>query len=365
MEEAAFMSAEMFSKIVVPLLGVEKTAVLAISTPDDEYNYYTNLMNVMVDGKPLFKTIRITQSCSTCIAAGLPCTHPQNRLPPWKPIGRLDKIAAIMKNMPELNARENLGQVISTKQFMIQSMWLQKLGEMERHQFRGSGPGVIHIGIDPSGGGQASDYAIASVAYDNAKYVILGSDASGSHRWNDVLMMLDEHIMKLRTMPEYRDAVLWIYIEANMSFISADELGRHFEDNQHQFGRVVVARHDPKNLGRTGVWTGEKEKELYAKHLQKLLSDGLIRYAESFVTVTKNTAAEAKAQLEEQIRNLRKEAKPVLEPGFDKVKYTYTAKANGVRDDASMALQIALHNMHLIRTDEHFRDVCANAGLNH
>ena len=36
LEEAAFMKERVFFKIVAPLMGVDDTAVLAISTPDDE-----------------------------------------------------------------------------------------------------------------------------------------------------------------------------------------------------------------------------------------------------------------------------------------------------------------------------------------
>lgn len=103
MEEAAFMSPIMFSKIVVPLLGVDRTALLAISTPDVEDNYYTSLMNVQCnDGKPLFKVLRIGMACESCIAAGVPCSHKIFRLPFWKPIARQEKIDAIYKNNPEL-----------------------------------------------------------------------------------------------------------------------------------------------------------------------------------------------------------------------------------------------------------------------
>jgi hypothetical protein len=103
MEEAAFMSSEMFAKIVVPLFGVAKTAVLAISTPDDEFNYYTNLMDIKLDGgKSLFKVIRIGGACDSCSSAGIKCTHSMLRLPIWKPLARQEKIDLIMKTMPEL-----------------------------------------------------------------------------------------------------------------------------------------------------------------------------------------------------------------------------------------------------------------------
>ena len=46
LEEAAFMKEDIFLQIVSPLMGVDNTAVLAISTPDDEFGYYSELLNM-------------------------------------------------------------------------------------------------------------------------------------------------------------------------------------------------------------------------------------------------------------------------------------------------------------------------------
>lgn len=79
LEEAAHMDKQVFFTVVVPLLGVKHTAVLAISTPDDEFNYYTQLLEL-----GLFRCIKIGLTCDACEALGLPCTHRIKRLPHWK-----------------------------------------------------------------------------------------------------------------------------------------------------------------------------------------------------------------------------------------------------------------------------------------
>jgi hypothetical protein len=358
MEEAAFMNEEMFAKIIVPLLGVDKTAMLAISTPDDETNYYTVLMEVKgPNDKPLFKIIKIGMACESCEASGIPCSHKIYRLPFWKPIARQEKLDAIYKDRPELFAREILGQVVSSKEYILDGNMIRSLRERPLYKFNNP-TFVVHIGIDPSGGASASDYAISSVVYDNGNAVIVGNDASGSHKHNDILAMMDGHMMKLRSYATYANALFVVYFEANMSFITADAFKNHFEAHQQTLGNVWVVSRDPKNKGRIGVWTGETEKELYASTLKRNMANNKLYYAENFVSVIKATK-NSKQDLEEQMKHLRKEVKQnQLNPGFDKVHVTYTGKGNGVRDDSCMALQIALYHMELSRQDPQFITRC-------
>ncbi len=76
------MDQSVFQAVVVPLLGVRHTALLAISTPDDEFNFYSELFELKNDrGGELFKTIRIGLACEACQANGLRCEHLNHRLP--------------------------------------------------------------------------------------------------------------------------------------------------------------------------------------------------------------------------------------------------------------------------------------------
>jgi hypothetical protein len=259
------------------------------------------------------------------------------------------------------NARENLGQVISTREFMIQPAWIQALHNRTLYRLQHN-PDIVHIGIDPSGGGEASDYAICSTVYENNQWILVGSETSSSHRYNDIMNLMDNHLIGLRKIPQYRDSLFVVYIEANMSFIEVDRIREHLVSRSQEFGEVFVVSEDPKNKGRYGVWTGETEKELYAKGIRQLMSEGRIHYAENFVSASR-PEKESKQQLEDQMRNLRKEAEPCLKPGMDKVKITYTGKAPGVRDDACMSLQIVLHHAQQQRHKPLFLQLCMRRGL--
>lgn len=259
-------------------------------------------------------------------------------------------------------AREILGQTVSNREYMVDAATLKKFREYPLYRFPDR-VHIVHIGIDPSGGSTSSDYAICSTVRDNGHFVIIGCDISGSFKQDDILWMLDNHLLKIRQQPQYSNAFFMIYIEANMSWISADGLRTHF-GKQPQLGQHLVYSRDPKKLGRPGVWTGESEKELYARGLRKMMHAGQLRYAENFISVGKKVH-ETKQILEDQLRQLRKEtaASSGLEPGFDKVKTTYTGKSHGVRDDACMSLQIALYNMETVRQDPVFIQFCIQKSL--
>lgn len=121
MEEAAFIEPALFNEVIVPLLGVEGTAVLAITTPEQDLdNYFTILMDLkdpetgpvcvlcgMEDvlmtedqhdsDEDLFKTIRLGLACEACVAAGkgAECTHMAHLAPPWKSASRQSKMREV------------------------------------------------------------------------------------------------------------------------------------------------------------------------------------------------------------------------------------------------------------------------------
>jgi len=61
------MALDVFFEVVVPLLEMETTALIAISTPLDGLNFYSEMFELKgADGKPLFNTLRVGLSCQKC-----------------------------------------------------------------------------------------------------------------------------------------------------------------------------------------------------------------------------------------------------------------------------------------------------------
>lgn len=78
------MSAEVLRVAVMPLMAVGNVAVLGISTPDDEINHYTELIDMKKpSGEPWFNVIKIGLSCEECLNKQVECVHRKNKLPHW------------------------------------------------------------------------------------------------------------------------------------------------------------------------------------------------------------------------------------------------------------------------------------------
>lgn len=72
------MALDVFFEVVVPLLEMETTALIAISTPLDGLNFYSEMFELKgADGKPLFNTLRVGLSCEKCQRDGKAdsCSH--------------------------------------------------------------------------------------------------------------------------------------------------------------------------------------------------------------------------------------------------------------------------------------------------
>lgn len=100
LEEAAFMPEALFFEVVLPLLEVEKTSMLAISTPspDGSLNFYTSMMATKnANGEPMFKCLTIAMACEECLKQGLAssCTHMESFRPPWKSASKFSMVKAI------------------------------------------------------------------------------------------------------------------------------------------------------------------------------------------------------------------------------------------------------------------------------
>jgi hypothetical protein len=172
LEEAAFMDKGVFFAVCVPLLGVKHTALLAISTPDDEFNFYSELFELKKDdGQNLFHLISIGLACQTCLDNGLQCTHKLDKLPHWKPVERQALINTILASNPDLADRETRGIVKSSRRELFDKQWVHRLRERAAHVFEHT-PNVVFLAIDPAGGGNMSDFAMCSMAYENARHVV-------------------------------------------------------------------------------------------------------------------------------------------------------------------------------------------------
>lgn len=175
LEEAAHLKPALFHNVIVPLLTVDHTALLAISSPGDEFNYYSILQDLKdANGDPLFENIRIGLACDRCVAANVEkCPHVLKRLPAWKSEGRHELVRSIYAENQEAMKREAEGQIVSSRQFMYLKKWVDAFAVRATEEFDDRGVQLIHVAIDPSGGGTGSDFTIVStVQEENQKFLV-------------------------------------------------------------------------------------------------------------------------------------------------------------------------------------------------
>ena len=315
------------------MLLVQYTAVIGISTPQDEFNFYSKMFNIKGDSdETLFYTIRIGQSCQDCLNKRIKCIHKIMRIPDWQPSQNREKVAKIMASDPELHAREAGGDIVGTVQYVFEHHWLNSFYNRPLYTFQHHVQ-VLHIGIDPSGGGRSSEFVILSMAFENGQYIVCGIDRSDSYEYNEIKAMIEMHLKSIRSNTMLCNAYIYIYFEANLSSIMADEFAHFFRNSN--YGPLEVVTHTvQKNIERFGTLTTNESKEQMVKDMRQLLSDGNIVFADKLIGLN---IENSKTQLLEQLKVFRKEKKNINNL-YEEDKYIYTGKSSGQPDDLAFDL---------------------------
>lgn len=107
------MSPEVFHKVVVPLLLIDETALLCITTiSNDVDNHYDHLLNLQgSNGAPLLRQYKYSFVCPSCEAQGITveCKHMEHRIPKWQSMRKHKMVQAIMSSRKGDMERETLG----------------------------------------------------------------------------------------------------------------------------------------------------------------------------------------------------------------------------------------------------------------
>jgi hypothetical protein len=117
---------------------------------------------------------------------------------------------------------------------------------------------------------------------------------------------MHKHMQGLRANPKYTNAMVFLYIEANMSWLTTDDYSLEL---QKAYWPMTIVTEDPKKAPegawkRPGVLTTKNEKELYVSHIQNLLSMDNLRIAKDLYS---ETPSEIVQKLYTQLDNFRRE----------------------------------------------------------
>lgn len=138
----------------------------------------------------------------------------------------------------------------------------------------------------------------------------------------------------LRKDPRYKNAMIYVHIEANLSYLTANKTKDMVDKSE--FYPVYCTQFNPSKDATTGVWSGEVEKAMYVQAMQYALSDGSLEYAADFITNDETIKGEAKNQLESYRRDVK-----LLPNGKQSV--SYSGKGSNKKDDVCIVMQMLLY----------------------
>ena len=336
LEEAAYLDLSVFYEIVVPLLEMETTALIAISTPSDSLNFYSEMFDLKdAQGDPFFRTINVSLVCDACKAAGkgASCTHNQDLIPPWKSTAKLDMVRALYADQKDLMQRESMGTITDDAKSLFKSA--DVIAVMSTTVELPCTPDYVFIGVDPNGGG-ASMMAIVSVVLHEEGVYVVGIDTAPTDQHEHIEQLLLQHIRSLRGKPQLR--------EAQFIFLPENNLGQEAEHMRHMVRneRRLFTVHEKR---KAGVCTTHSRKEMMVAALLQYFNGKKLHITNDCICANPRMDAntrlvQTKDTMKKQLIQFRKMVIPGSQP-YKASKYVFTGKAKtGMQDDLVMTLMI-------------------------
>lgn len=163
-------------EVVVPLLGVSGTAIVAISTPLGEDNWYTGLITRKTeDGEKLFNVVQYSLVCDECKAKGIAteCQHKTDLLPPWKSESRQRLVKFLLSDSSDLYLTEAMGMISSSSsRCFSEDLVNQWVLRPIPPQVQLGSSATVFVGIDPTSGIR-SELAICSMYFDATRRLVV------------------------------------------------------------------------------------------------------------------------------------------------------------------------------------------------
>lgn len=156
-DEAAHVDPRLFTEGLFPVLRMKNTAMVCLSSPEDEENQYSRMVNLKdPQGNSIFEVIHARQICDACMKLPLEqankCEHVKNTAH-WINHRRAKKFSALYED-PALAAREFGGAIVSSTMSAFRRDEVTRMFEAERVRTV-STPSCIFIAADNCGGGSS------------------------------------------------------------------------------------------------------------------------------------------------------------------------------------------------------------------
>ena len=321
LEEAAFMSMDVFYEIVTPLLEMQSTSLIAISTPQDSTNFYSELFELKDhEGNPMFNTIKISLICDKCMKSDKPeqCTHRTHLLPPWKSRAKLSMVREIYGDQTALLQRESLGAITQDAASVFPEEEITVTFAKALVDSPTMTPRTVYVSCDPTGGGASRMCLVSFIIYGGSVYVT-SINACRAQNARAIQEQLRTHLQSTRAM----------FPRAPIVFMCESNMGQEASHIYAMLTDVPGIKCISDGKGRDGLLTTNERKESYVLELQRYLMTDTMFFCKSI-------EREGMQMLKKEMLQFRR---IVVDNPRARAKFYYTGKDRG-QDDTVMAVSM-------------------------
>jgi len=294
LEEAAFIDHSVFLQVIVPLLQMELTSLIAISTPSPEgqENFYSKMFDLRdADGKPFFVTMRVGLICDECRkknAKSCPHVVAADTRPPWQSDLKHDLVNALYEGNEDMRLAEIMGGTVDDQSACFNPADVENF--LQRHLVvHNERVRVILTAMDPNGGGAGSEAALVSACLVRNHFCVLAVSSRAVRGYEQISQLVREHLQSVtKSFPHATQVFCCENNLGNESSWTAAEIRRH------RMARVKIA-YEKSNL--SGVRTTAPRKALYVGELQRYFCTNSIGLHPQCAWMADASAAKMQTQL--------------------------------------------------------------------
>jgi hypothetical protein len=337
LEEAAFVPEPTVKAVVIPVMIVNKTCIVAISTLSADANNFFN-RSIKRDLLKVFSVELICDKCKKLKNKKLEvCEHRIDLRPPWHTL-KIDARIRELMNDDETYERETLGIIPGdagdTHQFpdtLVDAfMNAPRLPMMVPTR-------QIFLIVDPEGGtagllpGRDSPFVAVSMAYP--EYTLLGMESMSAAHHGDFIDMLAEHITKIRQIQACNNALIILDVASGDKLQAKIIIDKLVERNVPR----IYASWEASRQKLPMIKLKSKEREEMATCTRYVLAEpGGVRISPGFVSISHPEGPTGMlADLDTQLKAYERRTKP----GRTKVEYSGRGDHDNKPDEAAVAFQ--------------------------
>jgi len=184
LEEAAYIDSALISEVVVPMLSVQNTVLLCISTLLEASNSYSKFFQMKLpSGEPVFEQSQVQLVCDACKLTKHPemCTHMTHLLPRWLSSSKMETVRALLEDDPAMMMRESMGVAADDSAQAFSSDDITRFVKRQpvfvgdNFCYREGSTYEWITAIDPAGGGAGSRFSVVHIAQSPLGMVVVSA----------------------------------------------------------------------------------------------------------------------------------------------------------------------------------------------